>query len=86
MQVFKSRFTPGATGDEVHLVQGEEVSVYRKGCDELLLVTIDSERMAHDKCLNMGYEVKDKKDGNRFFIDGKAIVKWAGREEANGST
>lgn len=79
MQVFKSRRTPGVTGDEILLRQGEKVAIYRGQGKGMLSVIIQSERMSHDKCVNLGYEVEAVEGHRRFFADGKSIVSWDGK-------
>ena len=75
MQIFSSRFTPGATGDQVSFRVGETVKV--KGNDGVVgTAVIDSERMSHDLCDHLGYECLV--DGGRYFIDGTKIMWWDG--------
>ena len=71
MHVLKSRFTIGATADEVHLERGERVTYVHDDGRELE-VTIDSNHVSHAKCPNLGYEVKQD-CGHRFFADGKRL-------------
>lgn len=77
MQLFKSKFTPNATGDEVAFNIGEIVHYNRKG--QIIVVQIDSDRMSHIQCENLGYEAIWIKEDRRIFIDGKKIVWWEGK-------
>ena len=75
VQVFKSRFTPNVTADEVCLNRGEKVN-YELLDGTVIDATVDSERMSHPETPNLGYELIAI-DGIRFFGDGKRI-KFAG--------
>lgn len=75
--MFKSRFTPNATGDEVDLRIGEIVSYDRQGA--IIQVQIDSERKTHAQCENLGYEAIWMEENRRIFIDGKKITQWKGK-------
>lgn len=81
MQIFKSRFTPNATGDEVALSKGEKVK-YQLKDGNIIHVVIDSDRMIHDACHNLGYEAITLDDNERIFIDGKRIIWWDGRPDS----
>jgi hypothetical protein len=76
MQIFKSRYTINATGDEISLNIGEKVK-YRLLNGNVVNAIIDSERMCHDICPNLGYEAII--DHKRGFLDGKRIVWWKGK-------
>ena len=78
MQIFKSRFTPNATGDEISLEKGEEVQ-YQLLNGNSIDAIIDSERMSHEQCPNLGYEAITLDNNQRTFIDGKRIVWWKGK-------
>lgn len=78
MQIFKSRFTPNATGDEIPLSKGEKVKYQLKNGDVIDAI-IDSERMSHAACQNLGYEAITLDDNERNFIDGKRIIWWDGK-------
>ncbi len=78
MQIFKSRFTPNATGDEISLSKGEKVKYQLKN-GNVIDAIIDSERMRHDACPNLGYEAITLDDNERNFIDGKRIIWWEGK-------
>lgn len=82
MQIFKSRFTPNATGDEVPLNIGEIVD-YETQDGKTIKVTIDSERMSHKDCPNLGYEAIFSDDTQKYFIDGKKIIWWEGKNQWN---
>lgn len=78
MQIFSSRFTPNATGDEISLNKGEKVK-YQLKDGSVIDAIIDSERMSHNACTNLGYEAITLDDNERNFIDGKRIVWWEGK-------
>lgn len=78
MQVFKSRFTPNATGDEVKLEKGEMVECITPD-KKLISIIIQSAQMSHPECANLGYEVMRLDNRHRFFADGKLITNWAGK-------
>jgi hypothetical protein len=78
MQIFSSRFTPNATGDEISLNKGEKVK-YQLLNGSVIDVIIDSERMSHKNCPNLGYEAITLDNNERNFIDGKRIVWWDGK-------
>lgn len=78
MQIYKSRFTPNATGDEIKLEIGEQV-LYKNYKGIIKNVVIKSGRMQHDECLNLGYEALFLDDNKMYFIDGKRIVWWDGK-------
>lgn len=78
MQIFSSRFTPNATGDEIPLNKGEKVK-YQLLNGNVIDAIIDSERMRHKTCPNLGYEAVTLDDNERNFIDGKRIVWWEGK-------
>lgn len=77
MQIFKSRFTPKATGDEVSLNIGEKVK-YQLKTGEVVDAIIKSERMDHQQLPNRGYEGLILENQERF-LDGKRIVWWEGK-------
>lgn len=77
--VYKSRFTPGARGDEVHLEIGEVVQ-FQLLNGTVIDVTIDSPRMTHDQCPTYGYEYISG-TGGRCFADGARIIGWDGKVE-----
>lgn len=77
MQIYKSRFTPNVTGDEISLEIGEIVKYQLK--DKIIDIKINSERMCHDKCKNLGYEAIFLDDNQRYFADGKRIIWWKGK-------
>ena len=78
MQIFSSRFTPNATGDEISLNKGEKVK-FQLLNGNVIDAIIDSERMSHNSCPNLGYEAITLDDNERNFIDGKRIVWWDGK-------
>lgn len=78
VQVYSSRYTPNVTGDEVHFEIGEIVQ-YKLVSGNVLDIRIDSERMKHAGCPNLGYEAIFSDDGNRYFADGKRIIDWKGK-------
>jgi len=78
MQIFSSRFTPNVTGDEISLNKGEKVK-YQLLNGNIIDAIIDSERMSHNACPNLGYEAITLDDNERNFIDGKRIVWWEGK-------
>lgn len=81
MQVFKSRFTPNATGDEISLSKGEKVK-YQLRNGNIIDAIIDSERMTHQQCETYGYEAITLDDNQRNFIDAKRIVWWEGKMDS----
>ena len=82
MEIYKSRFTPGATGDEIKLELGEVVK-YKFPNGETQDVRIISGRMKHDDCPNLGYEaIEAYKPKTPFFINGKTIIWWEGKVES----
>jgi hypothetical protein len=81
MQIFSSRFTPNATGDEISLSKGEKVK-YQLKDGSLIEAIIDSERMSHSACENLGYEAITLDDNQRTFIDSKRIVCWEGKMDS----
>ena len=81
MQIFKSRFTPNVTGDEISLSKGEKVKYQLKNGDVIDAI-IDSERMEHAACQNLGYEAITLDDNERNFIDGKRIIWWEGKMDS----
>lgn len=78
MQLFSSRFTPNTTGDEISLDKGEKVK-YQLNDGNIIDAIIDSERMSHPQCPNLGYEAITLDDNERTFIDGKRIIWWKGK-------
>ena len=78
MQIFSSRFTPNVTGDEISLNKGEKVK-YQLLNGNVIDAIIDSERMSHNACHNLGYEAITLDDNERYFIDGKRIIWWEGK-------
>jgi hypothetical protein len=70
--IYTSRFHADATGDQVLFERGERIR-YRWADGEVSEATIDSGRMSHPRCPNLGYECLDA-DGHRFFADGTKIV------------
>jgi hypothetical protein len=81
MQIFKSRFTPNATGDEISLDKGEKVK-YQLMNGIVIDAVIDSERMTHELCDTYGYEAITLDDNQRNFIDGKRIIWWNGKMDS----
>lgn len=83
MQIFSSRHTVGATGDQVKLRIGEHVT-YRLKNGTIVEAIIDSERMSHSECPNLGYEAYVTENGKktRNFIDGKRIHFFLGKADA----
>ena len=81
MQIFKSRFTPNATGDEILLSKGEKVKYKLKNGDVIDAI-IDSERMSHSACQNLGYEAITLDNNERNFLDGKRIIWWDGKMDS----
>lgn len=78
MQVFLSRFTPNATGDEVDLNKGERVK-YQLFNGNIIDAIIHSELERHNTCPNLGYEAVTLDDNEIYFLDGKRIVWWEGK-------
>lgn len=81
MQIFKSRFTPKATGDEVSLLIGEKVK-YQLKDGKVVEAIINSERMGHNACPNLGYEATMLDNNEKRFLDGKRIVWWDGKMDS----
>ena len=79
--MFNSRFTPNVTGDKISLSKGEKVK-YQLNNGNLIEAIIDSERMSHSACKNLGYEIITLKNNQRTFIDGKKIVWWSGKVDS----
>jgi hypothetical protein len=73
VQIYRSRFTPGVTGDQVKLDVGERVK-YTLLDGMVVNAIVDSERMSHAECPNLGYEMIDESEGSRFFGDGQRIT------------
>ena len=71
IQIFNSRHTEGATGDQVKLTKGEHVT-YQLDKDTVVSAIIDSQRISHDDCPNLGYEAYVIGQ-SRQFLDGKRI-------------
>ena len=78
MKLFLSRFTVGATALEICLDIGEKVKYQTKN-NGIIDVIIDSEIMKHKSGV-LGYEAMEGE--KRFFIDGKKIVWWDGKDAA----
>ncbi len=80
MKIFLSRFTPGATGDKVGLNRGDKIK-YQCNNGDVIDAIIDSERMSHGMCSNLGYESILVSKNTRGFLDGKKIIWWEGKME-----
>lgn len=80
MQVYKSRFTIGATGDEISLGIGEKVQ-FQLLDGKVVDIEISSERMTHNQCETYGYEAVFSDNGELGFADGKRIIGWEGKME-----
>lgn len=78
MKLFKSRFTPNATGDEIPLNIGETVR-YKLRTGGIVDAIIDSEQMTHAACPYKGYEAILSNTGERAFINGRNIIWWEGK-------
>lgn len=78
MNIYKSRFTPGVLGNEIKLEIGE-VCKYRLLDGTEIDVTIDSDRMTHEKCPTYGYEAIFSDNNEMSFVDGERIIDWKGR-------
>lgn len=77
-QLFKSRFTSGATAEEVCLNKGETVK-YKSSNGDIFDAIIDSELMLHTKCSSNGYECIFPDDNARMFLRAEEIVWWEGK-------
>jgi len=79
MEIYKSRFTPDATGDEIKLMKGEKVK-YRLLNNSIIDAIIDSEIGIHAKHQNLvGYAAICMDDKKRYFLDAKRIIWWEGK-------
>lgn len=78
IQVYKSKFTPGATGDQIHFRIGEIVK-YQLRNGDIIDIKIDSERMSHDNCDVLGYEAIFLDDNQKYFARGDKIIGWEGK-------
>lgn len=78
MRISVSRFTVGATADEVALRLDEKVK-YQLKDGTIIDAIIKSEVMSHSECPNLGYEAITLDDNQLTFIDGKRIVWWDGK-------
>lgn len=79
MQIYKSRYTPGVTGNEVHLKIGEKCT-YQLLNGSTIDIEIVSDRMSHDATPYLGYEAIASDTGKIVFADGIRIIGWEGRQ------
>lgn len=78
MKIYKSRFTPNVSAEDIDLKKGEKVK-YQLLDGNVIDAIIVSGVMSHVRCPDLGYEAITLDDNQKHFINGKRIVWWEGK-------